>query len=94
MLPVSIAPLAQDPCLPAQALVFRDPHVSFAFGGHADFRGHHNRLYNFLSAPAFAVNVKTEEAVFRLHNGLLTVNGTFLTEAHFVAHALLTSGAR
>ena len=80
-----LAPLAQDPCLPVvEANVFRDPHVSFAYGGSADFRGHHKVIYNFLSAPDFAVNVKTEEAVFRLHNGALTVNGSFLTEAHII----------
>ena len=65
--------------------VFRDPHISFAFGGSADMRGRHNALYNFLSAPDLSVNVKTEEAVFKIHDGALTVNGSFLTEAHFTA---------
>ena len=51
-----LAPLAQDPCLPVEANVFRDPHVSFAFGGTADFRGRHKVIYNFLSTPDFAVN--------------------------------------
>ena len=49
------------------------------------FRGRHNGIYNFLSAPGFAVNVKTEQAVFTIHEGALTINGTFLTEAHVVA---------
>ena len=31
------------------------------------------------------MNVKTEEAVFFAHHGVLTVNGTFLTEAHVTA---------
>ena len=82
MLPVAIAPLSQ---CGADASVFRDPIVNFAYGGRADFRGKHNALYNFLSAPGLSVNVKTEEAVFFAHHGVLTVNGTFLTEAHVTA---------
>ena len=82
MLPVAIAPLSQ---CGADASVFRDPIVNFAYGGRADFRGKHNRLYNFLSAPGLSVNVKTEGAVFKMHGGALTVNGTFLTEAHVTA---------
>ena len=82
MLPVAIAPLSQ---CGADATVFRDPIVNFAYGGRADFRGKHNALYNFLSAPGLSVNVKTEEAVFFAHHGVLTVNGTFLTEAHVTA---------
>ena len=81
MLPLSIAPLSQ--C--GTAKVFRDPIVNFAYGGRADFRGRHNALYNVLSAPGLSVNVKTEEAVFIAHHGVLTVNGTFLTEAHITA---------
>ena len=42
-------------------------------------------IYNFLSAPGFAVNVKTEDETFRLHGGKLIVHGSFLTEAHVVA---------
>jgi len=84
MLPLSVVPLAsEDPCL--ESNVFRDPHINFAFGGSADLRGRHNTLYNFLSAPGLSVNVKTEEAVFKMHGGALTINGTFLTEAHITA---------
>jgi len=54
MLPLSIAPLSQ--C--GTAKVFRDPIVNFAYGGRADFRGRHNALYNFLSAPGLSVNVR------------------------------------
>ena len=67
------------------AAVFRDPHLDFAHGGSADLRGKHNALFSFLSVPDFAVNVKTEDAVFKAHEGSLTVNGTFITEAHIVA---------
>ena len=82
MLPVAIAPLSQ---CGADATVFRDPIVNFAYGGRADFRGKHNALYNFLSAPGLSVSVKTEEAVFKIHDGALTINGSFLTEAHVIA---------
>ena len=84
MLPLCAAPLASEAC-DLSAQVFRDPHINFAFGGSADLRGHHNALYNFLSAPGFSVNVKSEAGRFKTHNGALTVNGSFLTEAHTVA---------
>ena len=60
MLPVAIAPLSQ---CGADASVFRDPIVNFAYGGRADFRGKHNRLYHFLSAPGLSINVKTERGL-------------------------------
>ena len=75
--------LSEDPCQ-LSSRVFRDPHINFAYGGSADIRGRQNAVYNFLSAPGFSVNVKTEAAVFKIHNGALTVNGSFLTEAHTV----------
>ena len=62
-----------------------DPHLFLAHGGRADFRGRHGVLYNFFSAPGLAVNVKTENATFTLHDGRLTVHGSFLTEMHLVA---------
>ena len=72
VLPLSIAPLSQ--C--GTAKVFRDPIVNFAYGGRADFRGRHNALYNFLSAPGIALNVKTEDSTFKLHDGKLVVEGS------------------
>ena len=80
-----------DPCVAAK--IFKDPHLSFAYGGTADFRGRHNALYNFLSTPRLSVNVRTEEALFQLHDGALMVNGTFLVEAHLVAKLDATSPA-
>ena len=61
-----------------------DPYLGFAHGGEADFRGRHGVFYNFFSAPDFSVNVKTEESRFFLHGNKLTVDGTFITEAHVV----------
>ena len=78
--------MAADPCLVSEAV--KDPHLNFAYGGHADFRGRHNALFNFLSTPRLSVNVKTEESLFHLVDGegrFRTINGTFLTEAHLVA---------
>ena len=42
-------------------------------------------MYCFHSAPGYAVNIKTEDATFKLHKGALTVDGSFITEVHFVA---------
>ena len=86
MLTLCAASLASDnPACDLSAKVFRDPHLNFAHGGSADFRGRHNAYYSFLSAPNFAVNVKIEEAAFKAYGGSLTINGSFLTEAHIVA---------
>ena len=63
----------------------KDPHLHFAHGGEADFRGRNNTCYAFFSAPGLAVNVKIEESSFAIRNGKLAVNGSFLTEAHVVA---------
>ena len=79
------------PPSPLPATVDKDPHLHFANGGRADFRGRSGRIYNFFSAPGLAVNVKTEESSFRIRGGRLTVDGSFITEAHFVARV---GGAR
>ena len=60
----------------------QDPHLQLAHGGRADFRGRHATLYNFVSSHNVTMNVKLEEAVFKL--GRVTVYGTFITEVHFV----------
>ena len=65
---------------PPDASVKQDPHFWLAHGGRADFRGKHNTMYNFLSAQNMSMNIKTENATFRLGN--LTVHGSFITEAH------------
>ena len=41
--------------------------------------------YSMLSAPGLAVNIKTEDARFLLRGGRLTVDGSFITEAHMSA---------
>jgi len=80
------APMSDCPMPPPPPVgIEKDPHLRFAHGGRADFRGRNGRFYNFLSVPGLSVNVKIEEASFRLHNDKLTVNGSFITEAHLVA---------
>ena len=68
----------------------QDPHLYFAHGGTADFRGRNGQHYCLLSAPRLAINIKTEDATFQLHNlhdkgGTLDVDGSFITEVHVVA---------
>ena len=70
--------------------VEQDPHLHFAHGGRADFRGRHGQIYTFFSAPGLAVNLKTENATFPLDRKLdgsapLIVHGSFVTEMHLVA---------
>ena len=70
--------------LPPPPAISKDPHLHFAHGGRADFRGRHGQLYAFFSAPGVAVNLKTEDATFdtkRPSGAVLTVDGSFITEA-------------
>lgn len=69
----------------AEADAREDPHLHFANGGRADFRGRDGRIYSYFSAPGIAANIKTEDATFTLHDGKLTVEGSFITELHVVA---------
>jgi hypothetical protein len=67
------------PYLPGGAL-HGDPHLTFAHGGQADFRGCDGCYFNFLSTDDLSVNTRTEEAVFTLDGN--EVHGSFVTEAH------------
>jgi len=77
------APPSAPPLRPA--VTEKDPHLLFAHGGRADFRGRNGAIYAFFSAPGLGVNVKTEDATFTLNGGKLTVDGSFITEAHVTA---------
>lgn len=57
-----------------------DPHLHFAEGGTADFRGKNNTVYSILSAPGFAFNLKVTHSTFLLPRPRL-VHGSFFTEA-------------
>lgn len=58
----------------------KDPHLTFAYGGGADFRGVPGTLYAFISSPGTAVNVRIQDALYNLRDA--TVNGTFIEEVH------------
>lgn len=61
-----------------------DPHISFADGGHADFRGSHRAYYAFVSSPGFQFAPHFQEVDFWFHtvSGLTQlVHGTFMTKA-------------
>ena len=60
----------------------QDPHLTLAYNGKADFRGHNNTCYNFVSSPGVSLNVRTTDAKFRLRQ--LTVEGSFITEVYIV----------
>mgnify|MGYP004316099303 CR=1 FL=1 len=60
-----------------------DPHIIFAHGGRADFRGEHKANYVFLSAPNISFAVQTELTDFLLPRPQL-VHGSFLTKAGLV----------
>ena len=60
----------------------QDPHLTFPFGGVADFRGLDDTLFAFVSSPNTSLSFRTTDAVFKL--GQLVVHGSFLTEANLV----------
>ena len=62
----------------------KDPHLHFAHGGTADFRGRDKTYYCFFSGPRVNVNVKTEDATFVISDdrGSLTVDGSYITQVH------------
>ena len=55
-------------CVSPSASVRQDPHLHFAHGGQADFRGRNGVYYAFYSGPYLAVNVKTQDASFWLQS--------------------------
>ena len=63
--------------LPA-ALARQDPHLQFADGGRADFRGADREIFCFLSSRNLTVNAKIGARDFML--GSTLVHGTFITE--------------
>ena len=61
-----------------------DPHISFANGGSADFRGSHRGSYVFLSSPGYQFAPYFQEVDFMYKSvvGLRQlVHGTFMTQA-------------
>jgi len=64
--------------------VSNDPHILFAHGGRADFRGSHRDYYAFVSSPGyhFAPHFQEVDFWFDTVTGLhQLVHGTFMTKA-------------
>lgn len=72
-----------------------DPHLQFADGGSADFRGHDDGIYNMLSSPAVSVNALFRQQDFFNTEGRIQfiapgtnvhdkaiVHGTFIFETY------------
>jgi len=70
--------------VPHNASSTGDPHLAFAHGGTADFRGCEGCYFNLLSTQDLLVNARTSLASFKLNNS--TVHGSFLTEVHLAWH--------
>ena len=85
---VTIDPSCESPTPSASAT--GDPHLSLAYGGKADFRGTPGAYFNLLSALGLSLNVLFAGAMFKLRE--LTVDGSFMTEAHLALGTL--SGKR
>jgi len=74
------------------ASVKRDPHLAFAHGGKADFRGKNNTVYNLLSARNMSVN-----ALFVYDDFVLprrVVHGSYMSAAYVTLQTWCPSCAR
>ena len=61
-----------------------DPHISFANGGTADFRGSHHGNYVFISSPGYQFAPYFQEVDFMYKSAVglrQLVHGTFMTAA-------------
>lgn len=63
---------------------YGDPHLTFAHGGYAHFRGVNHGVFNFLSAPNVTFNIETEDALYNTAFSGRKVNGSFMIEATWV----------
>ena len=65
-------------CDVAQSGSQGDPHLRFADGGYADFKGKNNTYVSLLSAPEIQMAGKTLDSTFMLKHSI-QVNGSFFT---------------
>ena len=65
----------------------KDPHLTFAYGGRADFRGIPGALYAFISSPGTLVNIRIRDAKYKLNGA--TINGTFIESLHVATRTAL-----
>lgn len=83
-------PLSCNACpTSAPTMAKKDPHLWFAHGGRADFRGEDGAVYNLLSAKDFALNVGIKYADFHMKHAL--VHGSAMDAVYVVART--TSGS-
>lgn len=68
--------------------IVEDPHLTFAHGGKADFKGEHESWYTLLSAKNITVNVLFVHAEFKNPNRL--VHGSHMAQIAMVVRTALT----
>lgn len=85
-------PPPSPPPSPPVVTAVQDPHIVFAHGGKADFRGRDGSVYNMLSAPRISFALMTSNATF-IKPGYRPklVHGSFFTRAFWT---LCTSHSR
>jgi hypothetical protein len=71
-------PPPSPPSSPDRANGQADPHIHFAHGGEADFRGVNGTHYVLLSSPNLSFTGRTIDAAFVMHG--LSVEGSFFSE--------------
>ncbi len=77
------APISAQCATSGTASSHADPHLRFAHGGRADFRGVDGTHYALLSAPGVSFAAETRDTDFLLPKPLL-VHGSFFTRASWV----------
>lgn len=70
----------------------KDPHLTFAHGGKADFKGENNTIYNMLSARNLSVNVRFMYDDFVLPRRL--VHGSYMESIYVTIRSYCPSCAR
>lgn len=65
---------------PPYSFIHQDPHLKFANGAVADFRGLNNTIFNILSYQNLSFSMKTMDVSFLLPKPM-KVDGSFFTEA-------------
>ena len=78
------------PYSPPYGTLQEDPHLRFANGAVADFRGINNTIFNILSHPNISFSMKTMDVSFLLPKPV-KVDGSFFTEAFFLIKEISTT---
>jgi len=86
--PPSPTPPPPPPPPPVPVSIVKDPHLSFAHGGKADFKGEHMSWYNLLSARNTSINILFVHAEF--HNLNKLVHGSHMAQLAMTVRTMLT----